>query len=211
MINKVMGRSLRRFRTLDTIRRPIFTMCSVLALFLLSGCEYELPEQSTVFVTKKTPDKLSELLANPKSHVGTLAVLGGQIVRRFDTPVGRYFLIRALPLSDDSFPIAPSVRGKKEMPRTSNSFILFAPSLRMIGNTKPATRKEQSAFVVFGKHNNKTLALAPGHLVTGVGEVRGLTFFPPAKKGTRYLLLVSHYIMLWSKAHPEDYPLVPLK
>lgn len=192
-------------------QRQVFAAFALLALFLLSGCEYELPEQSTVFVTQKTPDNLSELLANRKSHVGSLAVLGGQIIRRFDTPVGRYFLIRALPLSDDSFPKASSSPVKKGPPRTNDSFILFAPSLRMIGNTKPMTRQEQSAFVVFGKHNNKTLAIGPGHLVTGVGEVRGLTLFPPDKTGTRYLLLVSHYIMLWSKAHPEDYPLVPMK
>ena len=208
----VSGDPGKRIRLGSMSRRtPLVSVFALFFLVLSSGCEYELPEQPTVFVAQKTPDRLSSLLSDRKRHMGRLAVLGGQIIRRFDTPVGRYFLIRALPLSEDSFPKAPPVPGKKQAPETSDSFVLFAPSLRMVGNTKPATRQEASAFVVFGQHNNKTLVIGPGHLVTAVGEVKGMTFFPPEKTGTRYLLLVSHYIILWSKAHPEDYPLVPLK
>ncbi|MHB1287150.1 MAG: hypothetical protein ACYCYP_11465 [Leptospirales bacterium] len=205
------ARTGKRSGIMSFLRRPFFPLIVLSLLVVFPGCEYEIPEQPTVFIAQKTPDHLSELLANRKSHLGKLAILGGQIIRRFDTPVGRYFLIRALPLTDDSFPKAPSGPIKNRAPKSRDSFILFAPLLRMVGNTKPMTKHEQSAFVVFGQNNNKTLVIGPGHLVTAVGEVRGMTLFPPEKTGTRYLLLVSHYIILWSKAHPEDYPLVPLK
>ncbi len=176
-------------------------------LFFLGGCEYELPAQPTIFVTKKTPDNLGELLKNPASHQGHIAVLGGQILRRVDTPVGRYFLVRDLPLGENSYPMpAPPIRIRK--PPVDTAFVLFAPSLKMIGGTKPVTNKEKSAFIVFGRHNNKTKVVGPGHLVTAVGEVRGRVPFPGDRSRTHYLLLVSHYIMLWSRARTEDYPLV---
>lgn len=110
-------------------------------LFFLGGCEYELPAQPTIFVTKKTPDNLGELLKNPASHQGHIAVLGGQILRRVDTPVGRYFLVRDLPLGENSYPMpAPPIRIRK--PPVDTAFVLFAPSLKMIGGTKPVqTRK----------------------------------------------------------------------
>jgi hypothetical protein len=177
-------------------------------LFFLAGCAYELPAQPTIFVTKKTPDNLQKLLKKRKIFQGHIAVLGGQILRRVDTPVGRYFLIRDLPLGDNSYPEPPSSPIRIRKPLAEEAFILFAPSLRMMGHTKPATNKEQSAFVVFGRHNNKTVVIGPGHLVTAVGEVRGMVPFPRDKTKTRYLLLVSHYIMLWSRAETEDYPLV---
>lgn len=180
----------------------------LLSFLFLGGCAYELPEQPTVFVTKRTPDDLKELLENRKIHQGHIAVLGGQILRRSDTPVGRYFLIRDLPLGDNSYPTPPNSPIRLQKPLAQEAFILFAPSLRMMGNTKPATNKETSSFVVFGNHNNRTVVIGPGHLVTAVGEVRGMIPFPRDKSRTRYLLLVSHYIILWSKAHPEDYPLV---
>ncbi len=201
----------KRSGIMSIFRKPFLPLIVLFLFVVFPGCEYELPEQPTVFIAQKTPDRLSELLSNRKSHLGKLAILGGQIIRRYDTPVGRYFLIRELPLTDDSFPKAPSGPIKKKAPKASDTFILFAPLLRMVGNTKPMTKREQSAFVVFGQNNNKTLVIGPGHLVTAVGEVRGMTLFPPEKTGTRYLLLVSHYIILWSKAHAEDYPLVPLK
>jgi len=185
-----------------------FSPLLLVFLFSLGGCAYELPEQPTMFVTKKTPDDLKELLENRKSHQGHIAVLGGQILRRSDTPVGRYFLIRDLPLGDNSYPSPPNSPIRIRKPPAQEAFILFAPSLRMMGNTKPATNKETSSFVVFGNHNNRTVVIGPGHLVTAVGEVRGMIPFPRDKSRTRYLLLVSHYIILWSKAHPEDYPLV---
>ncbi|MCL4460769.1 MAG: hypothetical protein M1297_03505 [Nitrospirae bacterium] len=64
---------------------------------------------------------------------------------------------------------------------------------------------------MFGHHNNKTIVVGPGHLVTAVGEVRGKIPFPGARSRTHYLLLVSHYIMLWSRARTEDYPLVLMR
>jgi hypothetical protein len=177
-------------------------------LFFLGGCDYELPAQPTIFVTKKMPDNLRELLRERVAFQGRIAVLGGQILRRVDTPVGRYFLIRDLPLGDNSYPVPPSSPIRIRKPPVEEAFILFAPSLRMMGHTKPATNREQSAFVVFGRHNNKTVAIGPGHLVTAVGEVRGMIPFPRDRTKARYLLLVSHYIMLWSGAETEDYPLV---
>ncbi|AIA31400.1 hypothetical protein Y981_01060 [Leptospirillum ferriphilum YSK] len=182
-------------------------MAGLAGLFFLGGCAYELPAQPTIFVTKKTPDNLSELLRDPAAHQGQVAVLGGQILRRVDTPVGRYFLIRDLPLGENSYPM-PSSPIRIRKPPADTAFVLFAPSLKMMGGTKPATDREKSAFVVFGRHNNKTMVVGPGHLVTAVGEVRGRVPFPGDKSKTHYLLLVSHYIMLWSRARTEDYPLV---
>ena len=179
-------------------------------LFFLGGCAYELPAQPTIFVAEKMPDNLTELLKNPSVHQGQIAVLGGQIPRRVDTPVGRYFLIRNLRLGENSYPM-PSPPIRIQRPPVDTAFVLFAPSLKMMGGTKPASDREKSAFVVFGRHNNKTMVIGPGHLVTAVGEVRGRVPFPGGRSRTHYLLLVSHYIMLWSQARTEDYPLVLMK
>jgi hypothetical protein len=51
--------------------------------------------------------------------------------------------------------------------------------------------------------------MGPGHIITAVGEVSGMAPFPTGPKHHHYLLLVSQYVMLWSRARPEDYPLVP--
>ena len=189
----------------DRVARGSVVLAS---LIFLGGCAYELPAQATVFVAKRTPDNLRELLKEKMAFHGRIAVLGGQILRRVDTPVGRYFLIRDLPLGGNSYPVPPSSPIRIQKPPAEEAFILFAPSLRMMGHTQPATNREQSAFVVFGRHNNKTVVIGPGHLVTAVGEVRGMIPFPRDRTKTRYLLLVSHYIMLWSGAETEDYPLV---
>jgi hypothetical protein len=178
-------------------------------LSIMAGCAYELPEQPTVFITRKTPDDLATILSQRKAIVGKLTVLGGQILRRKDTPVGRYFLIRAMELTEDSYPSPPSKGTIVSSPNTRNAYILFVPSLRMIGRTKPKTHKERSAFIVFGEHEDRTLVMGPGHLVTTVGELKGMIHFPSQPKGPRYLLIVSHYILLWSKADPSDYPLIP--
>lgn len=189
--------------------RPALLFVIVLGILSFSGgCAYELPEQPTVFITRKTPDDLPTILARRNEMKGKLAVLGGQILRRQDARVGRYFLVRAMELTDDSYPKPPGKPGIKVL-GPSNTFILFVPSLRMIGHTKPKTHKQQSAFVVFGEHEDQTLVIGPGHLVTAVGEVKGMIPFPSQPAGPRYLLVMSHYIMLWSKANPADYPLIP--
>lgn len=83
---------------------------ALVCLFFLGGCVYALPAQSTAFVTKNTPDNMRELLKKRIEFLGRIAVLGGQILRRTDSLVGRYFLIRALSLGDHylSGPLHPS-------------------------------------------------------------------------------------------------------
>lgn len=204
----------------ETVRESVFgasarslgfmsAIAAAAILSIVAGCAYELPEQPTVFITRKTPDDLATILSQWKTMDGKLTVLGGQILRRKDTPVGRYFLIRAMDLTEDSYPMPPSKGTIVSSPNTTNAYILFVPSLRMIGRTKPKTHKERSAFTVFGEHEDRTLVMGPGHLVTTVGELKGMIHFPSQAKGPRYLLIVSHYILLWSKADPSDYPLIP--
>ncbi len=197
-------------KVFGNVSKPAAVLSAIVMgiLSFAGGCAYELPEQPTVFITRKTPDDLPTVLARRKEMKGKLAVLGGQIVRRKDTRVGRYFLVRAMELTDDSYPKPPQKMAIKVLV-PSNSFIIFVPSLRMVGHTKPKTHKQQSSFVVFGEHEDQTLVIGPGHLVTAVGEVKGMIHFPSQPAGPRYLLLMSHYIMLWSKANPADYPLLP--
>lgn len=187
--------------------RSLFSPRSAaLGLFLLSACAYQLPPQPTVFITRQDPDRLSEILTHHPLPVGKLAVLGGQILRRFDTPAGRYFLIRNLPLDRDAYPQTPS---GKVVINPKDEFILFAPALHIMGEHRTKQKRENSAFVVFGKGKNQTVSMGPGHILTAVGEIGGMSHFPgDKKKSPHYLLLVSHYVMLWQKARPEDYPLV---
>ena len=188
------------------MHRMSFAIPSILLpLFLLSACTYQLPPQPTAFITRQEPDRLSEILSHKPLPIGRIAVLGGQILRRHDSPTGRYFLIRDLPLDKDAYPHPPA---GKIVVRPSDEFILFTPALHVIGEHRTKKKKEDSAFVVFGRGENRTISMGPGHILTAVGEIRGLAPFPTGNKKHRYLLLVSHYVMLWSKARPEDYPLV---
>ena len=87
------------------------------------------------FPVRKSSDNLADLLKNPGSHQGRIAVLGGQIPRRVDTPVERYFLVRDLPLGNNSHPLpSPPIRIRK--PPIDTTFVLFDPSLRMMGGDK---------------------------------------------------------------------------
>ena len=96
------------------------SLVGLAGLFFLGGCEYELPAQPTIFVTKKTPDSLGELLKNPASHQGHIAVLGGanspacgypcgKILFGSGSSVGRKLLSDALPAY--SHPEAPGRYG----------------------------------------------------------------------------------------------------
>ncbi|MGC8500743.1 MAG: hypothetical protein ACP5OS_06155 [Leptospirillia bacterium] len=177
----------------------------VLALSLAS-CAYQLPPQPTAFITRQEPDRLSEILAHNPLPNGRVAVLGGQILRRYDGPAGRYFLIRDLPLDEDSYPHPPS---GKILLDPQKEFILFTPAMHIIGEHRTKKKKRtKSAFVVFGREENRTITMGPGHIVTAVGEVHGMAPFPAGKKHRHYLLLVSQYAMVWSRARPQDYPLV---
>lgn len=180
----------------------------ILSFLVLSSCAYQLPPQPTAFITRQEPDRLSDLLSQHPLPKGKVAVLGGQILRRYDSPVGRYFLIRDLPLDQDAYP-HPS-KGKI-LVRSNDEFVLFTPALHIIGEHRAKKRSPQSssAFIVFGQEQNQTISMGPGHIITAVGEVRGMAPFPTGKKHHHYLLLVSQYVMLWSQARPEDYPLVP--
>jgi starvation-inducible outer membrane lipoprotein len=180
----------------------------ILSFLVLSSCAYQLPPQPTAFITRQEPDRLSDLLSQHPLPKGKVAVLGGQILRRYDSPVGRYFLIRDLPLDQDAYP-HPS-KGKI-LVRSNDEFVLFTPALHIIGEHRAKKRSHQSssAFIVFGQEQNQTVSMGPGHIITAVGEVRGMAPFPTEKKHHHYLLLVSQYVMLWSQARPEDYPLVP--
>ena len=171
----------------------------------LAACAYQLPPQPTAFITRQEPDRLSEVLAHKPLPNGRVAVLGGQILRRYDGPTGRYFLIRDLPLDEDAYPHPPA--GKIHID-PSREFILFTPAMHILGEHRVKKKRSQSAFVVFGQEENRTITMGPGHIVTAVGEVHGMAPFPQSKHKRRYLLLVSQYVMLWSKARPEDYPLV---
>ena len=171
----------------------------------LAACAYQLPPQPTAFITRQEPDRLSEVLAHKPLPNGRVAVLGGQILRRYDGPTGRYFLIRDLPLDEDAYPHPPA--GKIHID-PSREFILFTPAMHILGEHRVKKKRSQSAFVVFGQEENRTITMGPGHIVTAVGEVHGMAPFPQSNHKRRYLLLVSQYVMLWSKARPEDYPLV---
>lgn len=178
-----------------------------LVIPLLSACALELPPQPTAFITRQEPDRLSEILSHTPLPKGRVAVLGGQILRRYDSPTGRYFLIRDLPLDEDSYPRASKIRPAIG---PDNAFVLFTPALHIIGERRVKHRVHQpSAFVVFGEDRNKTVSMGPGHILTAVGEIRGMAPFPTGKMHRHYLLMVSQYVMLWSKAKPEDYPMVP--
>ncbi|MCL4484941.1 MAG: hypothetical protein M1537_01145 [Nitrospirae bacterium] len=188
---------LRSFFSLRVL--TIFSIAS------LSACAYQLPPQPTAFITRQEPDLLSEIVSHKPLPIGRVAVLGGQILRRYDAPTGRYFLIRDLPLDRDAYPHPPA--GKIFLD-PKNEFILFTPAMHVIGEHRTKKRRSAGAFVVFGREENRTISMGPGHILTAVGEVRGMALFPKGKKHRRYLLLVSQYVMLWSKARPEDYPLV---
>ena len=187
-------------RSMSSLRIAFFS-----AILFLSACAYHLPPQPTVFITRQEPDLLSEIVSHKPLPVGRVAVLGGQILRRYDAPTGRYFLIRDLPLDRDAYPHPPP---GKIILDPKNEFILFTPAMHVIGEHRPKKRRSGSAFIVFGREENRTISMGPGHIITAVGEVRGMAPFPTGKNHRRYLLLVSQYVMLWSKARPEDYPLV---
>ena len=177
------------------------------ALFLLglASCAYQLPPQPTAFITRQEPDRLSEILVHTPLPNGRVAVLGGQILRRYDGPTGRYFLIRDLPLDEDAYPHPPA--GKIHID-PNQEFILFTPAMHILGEHRAKKKRSKSAFVVFGREENRTITMGPGHIVTAVGEIHGMAAFPQGKDRKHYLLLVSQYVMLWSKARAEDYPLV---
>ena len=188
------------------LRRNLFSrVVFLLVTFTFASCAYQVPPQPTAFITRQEPDLLSEILSHKPLPVGRVATLGGQILRRYDAPTGRYFLIRDLPLDEDAYPHPPA--GKVFL-NPANEFILFTPAMHVIGEHRPKKRRSNSAFVVFGREENRTISMGPGHILTAVGEVRGMAPFPTGKKHRHYLLLVSQYVMLWSKARAEDYPLV---
>jgi len=188
------------------LRFKVMTQVTVLFFILtLAACAYQVPPQPTAFITRQEPDLLSEILSHKPLPVGRVAVLGGQILRRYDAPTGRYFLIRDLPLDQDAYPHPPA--GKVYLD-PQNEFILFTPAMHVIGEHRPKKPHLHSSFVVFGREENRTISMGPGHILTAVGEVRGMAPFPTGKKHHHYLLIVSQYVMLWSKARPEDYPLV---
>ena len=176
----------------------------------LSGCaSQDDTEQMTVFIAQKTPDDLHSILATNPLPVGRITVLGGQIIRRTDSPVGAIFLIRALPLTEDSFPKQLSDKEKRKDITSRDTFILFVPSLKMIGQAKPKINPERSGLIVFGNNQNQTPSIGTGNLITAVGEIKGMERFPqelPVTMAGRHLLMVSHYVMLWSSANKKVYP-----
>lgn len=176
----------------------------------LSGCASEnAPEQMTVFIAQKTPDDLHAILETKPLPIGRITVLGGQIIRRTDSPVGEIFLIRALPLTEDSFPKQLSEKEKSKSITSKNTFILFVPSLKMIGQAKPKINPERSGLIVFGNNQNQVPSIGTGNLITAVGEIKGMERFPqelPISMAGRHLLMVSHYVMLWSSANKKVYP-----
>ncbi|WP_041774027.1 hypothetical protein [Leptospirillum ferrooxidans] len=176
----------------------------------LSGCaSQDDTEQMTVFIAQKTPDDLHSILATKPLPVGRITVLGGQIIRRTDSPVGAIFLIRALPLTEDSFPKQLSDKEKRKDITSRDTFILFVPSLKMIGQAKPKINPERSGLIVFGNNQNQTPSIGTGNLITAVGEIKGMERFPqelPVSMAGRHLLMVSHYVMLWSSANKKVYP-----
>lgn len=200
-----------RYQERPLIRRiPNFFRKASFTLLLLtpgiSACALELPPQPTAFITRQEPDRIEEILAQHPLQKGKVAVLGGQILRRYDSPTGRYFLIMDLPLDRDAYPHPP--KGKIAL-HARDEFVLFTPALHIVGEYRAKKRdRQKSAFVVFGEEQNRTVSMGPGHIITAVGEVRGMAPFPTGKKHRHYLLLVSQYVMLWSRARPEDYPLV---
>lgn len=186
-------------------RSALVVVMSAAAILSSPGCIREFSKEPTVVIVKEKPDDLSTILANEKTMARQFTNLGGQIVRRVDTPVGRYFLIRAMKLSEDSYPTPPKSK-IVFMPDTQTAFVLFAPSHYPFRMSKRKTARMKSAFVVYGGTENLTVELGPGHLITAVGEVKGMVGFPGEPKGPRYLLVVGRYILLWSEANPSDYP-----
>ncbi len=186
------------------------TSAGITGIIGLAGCTtQEAPEQMTVFVTKKTPDDLHSILKTSPLPIGNIAVLGGQIIRRTDSPVGQIFLVRALPLTEDSFPKKLTRKQKTKEVTSQDTFILFVPSLKMIGQTKPKLNPEKSGLIVFGNNDNNVPAVGTGNLITAVGEIKGMEHFPqelPLPLAGKHLLLVSHYVMLWSAAEKKVYP-----
>ena len=187
-------------------RRLLFIRLWGLSGLFLSACTYALPPQPTVYITVEEPDRLSKIIEQHPLPIGTIAVLGGQILRRYDPPAGRYFLIRNLPLDHEGSPHPPRRRLKGD---PDTEFILFTPALHMIGEHRTRIRREKSAFVVFGEGENRTVVMGPGHFLTTVGDIRGLSPFPADKASSRtFLLLVGEYVVLWGNAHSEDFQLV---
>jgi len=180
------------------------------AAFALSGCASQGDtEPMTVFIAQKTPDDLHTILATSPLPIGRITVLGGQIIRRTDSPVGAIFLIRALPLTEDSFPKQLSEKEKAKDITSKDTFILFVPALKMIGQAKPKINPERSGLIVFGNNQNQVPYIGTGNLITAVGEIKGMERFPqelPVSMAGRHLLMVSHYVMLWSSASKKVYP-----
>jgi len=185
----------------------LMTLIPVAGLF---GCaSQDNTEQMTVFIAQKTPDDLHSILATNPLPIGRITVLGGQIIRRTDSPVGAIFLIRALPLTEDSFPKQLSDKEKRKDITSRDTFILFVPSLKMIGQAKPKINPERSGLIVFGNNQNQTPSIGTGNLITAVGEIKGMERFPqelPVSMAGSHLLMVSHYVMLWSSASKKVYP-----
>ncbi|MHB1562765.1 MAG: hypothetical protein ACYCXP_01530 [Leptospirillum sp.] len=198
---------------LKRIKDASLIMLFMLILFsglALSGCASQGDtEQLTVFVAQKTPDDLHAILSTTPLPIGRITVLGGQIIRRTDSPVGAIFLIRALPLTEDSFPKQMSEKEKSKKITSKDTFILFVPSLKMIGQAKPKINPERSGMIVFGNNENQTPYIGTGNLITAVGEIKGMERFPgelPVSMAGKHLLMVSHYVMLWSSASKKFYP-----
>lgn len=200
----------------DSLKRLKNTSLLLMALFIpiaavaLSGCtSQETGEEMTVLIAEKTPDNLHTILETTPLPIGRITVLGGQIIRRTDSPVGEIFLIRALPLTEDSFPKQLSEKEKSRDISSKDTFILFVPSLKMIGQAKPKINPERSGLIVFGNNQNQVPYIGTGSLITAVGEIKGMERFPqelPLAMAGKHLLLVSHYVMLWSSANQKVYP-----
>ncbi len=177
-------------------------------LLLAAGCESEYPEQPTVVVTKQPSGDLPSNLLHRNRTDRRLTILGGQVLRRVDTPVGRYFLVRAMKLTEDSYPQPPKSK-IVFVPDITTAFILVVPSHRINSFPTPKThisQRRRSFFVVLGEKRDLTVDIGPGHLLTAVGEPDGILHFPGQPKGPRYLLLKGRYILLWTEANPSDYP-----
>jgi hypothetical protein len=199
-----------KLKRIKIVYLQLLFMLIPIATLGLSGCAVQgNTEEMTVLVAQKTPDDLHNILATKPLPIGRITVLGGQSIRRTDSPVGEIFLIRALPLTEDSFPKQLSKKEKAKDITSKDTFILFVPSLKMIGQAKPKINPERSGLIVFGNNQNQVPSIGTGNLITAVGEIKGMERFPqelPISMAGRHLLMVSHYVMLWSSANQKVYP-----
>jgi|ACXJ01.1.fsa_nt_gi hypothetical protein len=170
-----------------------FQVLSMFCFVEIVGCAEEFPEQKTVFVGKKTPDSLSWIRSRRSFFQGKTVVLRGRILRIDKTNNGCVLYLRAIPIGQDSFPVSRDRTGRLSDP--GNTFMVRSPILHILGSPGPAPPEFGSDLPDIGRRSQTRIM--PGNLVTVVGDVQGWHHLPGRDSGSRYLVLVGHYIERW--------------